>query len=54
MNQSKESLIEDALARLLAIAYYHAKNDRETNKIGRDEGILRDALFGGKTEANKR
>lgn len=44
--QSKESLIEDALARLLAIAYKHAKDSRAANRIGNDEGLLRKALFG--------
>lgn len=54
MKQSKESLIEDALARLLSIAYDHAKNNQETNKIGRDEGILRDALFGNNPKGDSK
>lgn len=52
-NQSRESLVEDALARILADAYQMAAigDDqripaRMQNDIGKDEEILRKALFG--------
>lgn len=48
MKQSRESKVEDALARILDLAYSHAKGEKEFNRVGNDEGILRDALFGPK------
>lgn len=44
--QTEESLAEDALARILGLAYSAANTNKETNAIVRDEGILRTALFG--------
>lgn len=53
MKQSRESLVEDALARVLRAAYLDVEigkeyrmNEITENDVGRDEGILRDALFG--------
>lgn len=54
-NQSRESLVEDALARVLWRAYTDAgiadddRSDGESkcyDRVYDDEGILRDALFG--------
>ena len=51
MSQSKESIVEDALARVLADSYEiaargtHRANKRATEAVARDEKILRDALF---------
>lgn len=46
MKRTQESLAEDALARLLNVAYEAATTTSETNRVLRDEGLLRTALFG--------
>lgn len=53
MKQSRESLVEDALARVLRAAYLDVEigkeyrmNEITENDVARDESILRDALFG--------
>jgi len=44
--QSVESLVEDALARVLRRAYWGAHDEEDgDSKVGADEKILREALF---------
>lgn len=44
--QSEESLAEDALARLLRVAYRECMTDAQMAKVGKDERMLRRLLFG--------
>lgn len=55
MNKDRESMVEDALARVLRAAYLDVEIGKEyrmnvitENDVARDEWILRDALFGPK------
>lgn len=60
MKQSKESLVEDALARILRAAYLDVEigkeyriNEITEHDVARDEWILRNALFGDDSRKGK-
>lgn len=44
--QSEESMAEDALARLLRVAYQECATEAQMAKVGKDERMLRRLLFG--------
>lgn len=44
--QSEESMAEDALSRLLRVAYQECATEAQMAKVGKDERMLRRLLFG--------
>lgn len=46
VKRTEESLAEDALARILDVAYREANTNKKTNQIAKDEHMLRNILFG--------